>query len=123
MLQGYGFHEGGGITSLATHPTNAHVILTGAQDGSSVLSNISTGKPMGMTKNHSESVETVAFCNSMPFHATGGMDKLIMIYDSNTFQLRGQFAHEVIFWKFFFFVVFFCCYFFMFFCCFLLLFF
>ena len=67
---------------------------------------------MGMTKNHSESVETVAFCNSMPFHATGGMDKLIMIYDSNTFQLRGQFAHEVIekkillFFLFYFFVIF-----------------
>jgi ribosome assembly protein SQT1 len=89
FLQGHGFHEDA-ITSLAIHPSNGNLIGTTCVDGTAIVSNITSGKPIAAKKDHTDSVETIAFSNAVPYVATGSLDKSVIVYDGNTMQQRSR---------------------------------
>ncbi|CAG8549688.1 18588_t:CDS:10 [Gigaspora margarita] len=86
------FHREG-ITSLAINKESA-LVLTGSTDGSAILVNLSNGAILGSFENHTESVETVGFCNVLPLSATGSVDNKLNIWDVNTMRLRQTCHHE-----------------------------
>ncbi|CAG8581751.1 13074_t:CDS:2, partial [Cetraspora pellucida] len=86
------FHKEG-ITSLAINKEST-LILTGSTDNSAILVNLSNGTILGSLENHTESVETVGFCNVLPLSATGSVDNKLNIWDINTMRLRQTCHHE-----------------------------
>jgi len=93
QIQGFGFHEDS-IISMTLHPNHENIIATTGADGSVVISNISTGKPLNAKKEHTDAVESLGFCTTLPYMATGSLDKQVIIYDVNTFQQRLKCQHE-----------------------------
>lgn len=99
VFQGHGFHTDV-VTCIQTHPTNNSIVMTGSADTTAKILNIQTGKVLGTLTGHTDSIETVGFCENLPLVATGSLDKNLNIWDANSTQLRGSCTHEVI--KYFF---------------------
>jgi len=70
------------------------VIISGSVDHSAKLILLQTGNILGSLDNHSDSIETVCFSNSLPIALTGSTDHTICIWDTPTLNLRGTCSHE-----------------------------
>jgi len=92
-IQGNGFHDGP-LTCLALHPTNTNLIMTGSEDFTGKVVNTATGKPLGSLGPHTDSVEAVGFCASLPRVATGSLDGTLKLWDLNTMKLQQTCQHE-----------------------------
>ncbi|RHZ87046.1 hypothetical protein Glove_41g35 [Diversispora epigaea] len=87
------FHQSD-ITSLAVNK-ESNLVLTGSLDCSSKLVNLNSGGMiLGSFEDHTESIETVGFCNSHPLAATGSLDNKLNIWDLNTMRLRQTCQHD-----------------------------
>lgn len=91
-LTGKEFH-GGAITSIAAHPTEK-VILTGSQDRTARLTNYVHGKVVSTYSGHTDSIESVGFCNTLKLASTGSLDGTLKIWDMSTGQTRGTCQHD-----------------------------
>jgi WD40 repeat protein len=88
------YHEGP-ITCIEAHPDKKlSVFMSGSMDGTVALCNYTTGKILSKIEAHEGGVEAVAFCNSNPWAASGGIDGKISVWDVNTGASRTSFAHE-----------------------------
>ncbi|KND05172.1 uncharacterized protein SPPG_00839 [Spizellomyces punctatus DAOM BR117] len=81
------------ITAVAIHHDN-QLVLTGAQDGTARLVHIGNGRILASFDNHSDSIEAVGFCRSMPLAATASVDGTISIWDVTGLRLRQSVRHE-----------------------------
>ncbi|CEF97263.1 G-protein beta WD-40 repeat [Ostreococcus tauri] len=93
VFRGHPFHDGP-LTCVAFHPTNQGLSITGSEDNTARLVNIGNGKVLAPLAAHTETIEAVGFCDVMPLAATGSIDKLAIIWDTNTCQSRGSLAHD-----------------------------
>src|SRR4051794_2044449 len=58
QLQGHGFHTD---AIICMNINSSNLVVTGSQDNTAKVSNLSTGKVLGNLVQHSDSVETVGF--------------------------------------------------------------
>jgi len=92
-FRGHPFHDGP-LTCLDFHPTTPGLIMTGSEDNTARLVSSATGKVLAPLVAHTETIETVGFCDVMPCAATGSIDKQIIVWDTNVCQSRGTLAHD-----------------------------
>ncbi|KAK9765551.1 60S ribosomal subunit assembly or modification protein [Basidiobolus ranarum] len=86
------FHQES-INCLAINKDDT-LIVTGSADNTARLINLQNGNILGALENHSESVEAVGFCDSLPVFATGSVDGKINVWDVTTMRLRSSCQHE-----------------------------
>lgn len=70
------------------------IVATGSQDNNVILINISTGRILESLKAHTDAVESLDFCETMPLLASGSIDGLIIIWDVITMRVRHTFQHR-----------------------------
>jgi len=79
------------IVSICAHP-DAPIVVTGAEDATSKVIQIETGKVLTALPGHTDSVEGVAFSNvpagGILLMATGSMDGKVGVWDGKTFDRR-----------------------------------
>lgn len=73
---------------------DSHTIVTGSQDFSSIIVNISTGRIIGSLGEHTESVESIDICDSMGFFATASVDNTVKVWDGVSLRVRHTLKHE-----------------------------
>jgi len=100
---GHEWHQAG-VVSLACSSLTP-ILVAGGQDGTARIASMETKRVIA-SFNHDHdkdqnnaqvelsSVETVAFCDVMPFLATGGTDGTLKIFDLNTQACRQICKHE-----------------------------
>ena len=93
LFRGHPFHDGP-LTCLAFHATTPGLMITGSEDNTARLLSSATGKVLAPLVAHTETIETVGFCDTMPCAATGSLDKQIIVWDTNVCQARGTLAHD-----------------------------
>ncbi|RKP09831.1 WD40-repeat-containing domain protein [Thamnocephalis sphaerospora] len=81
------------ITSLAINHDDT-IVLTGSTDKSARLVHLHSGNILGALDNHTDSIETVDFCNTMPLAVTGSLDNTASIWDVTTMRLRQTVQHD-----------------------------
>jgi len=91
-IKGHGFHEEG-ITSLAFQAKNP-IVGTTSLDKTVCLANWNTGKVLGRTVLHEDSVESVIFPHNLDIFITGSIDGKVRVFDSNQLNLKEQFPFE-----------------------------
>ncbi|KNA05281.1 hypothetical protein SOVF_191890 isoform A [Spinacia oleracea] len=79
VIRDYPYHTSG-LTCLAI-TLDSTLALTGAEDGSFCVTNIATGKIFSSVSLHSESIQCIGLSPSVPWVATGGNDKKLVIWD------------------------------------------
>ncbi|KAJ3047704.1 hypothetical protein HK097_011286 [Rhizophlyctis rosea] len=68
--------------------------ITALADGSARLVHLGNGRILASLDGHTDSVETIGFCNTMPWAATGSVDGTISIWDVTTMQIRSTLRHD-----------------------------
>ena len=92
VAAGHLSHSAEGCTCVAfSH--DSQLVVSGALDGSVVLSNVATGKPVAQVKEHRDSVEGVSFANALPLVVSASMDGTAVIWDTTAAAKRGSCAH------------------------------
>ncbi|KAL0078121.1 WD40-repeat-containing domain protein [Phycomyces blakesleeanus] len=86
------FH-GEPITAVAVNKDST-LAITGSMDGKARLINILNGNIVTALENHTDSVETISFCDVLPLAATGSVDGNISIWDVQTQRLRHTLSHD-----------------------------
>ncbi|TPX43343.1 hypothetical protein SeMB42_g04760 [Synchytrium endobioticum] len=81
------------ITAMDVHKDST-LVMTGDSDGSARLVHLGNGKILGALENHSDSIEAVGFCESMPWAATGSVDGCTSVWDVHTLRLRSTLRHD-----------------------------
>ncbi|CAM0139526.1 60S ribosomal subunit assembly or modification protein [Umbelopsis sp. WA50703] len=72
----------------------SNLALTGSADGTAKLINLHSGNIIASLENHSDSIETVSFCDALPLAATGSVDSKVSIWDIQTHRVRHTLLHE-----------------------------
>ena len=85
-------HSEAGVTCLA-FSSDSTLVVTGGVDGSLVLSNVATGKPVAQVLEHTDSVESVAFAATLPLVVSASMDGSAVIWDKSSGARRGSCVH------------------------------
>lgn len=98
LFAGHGFHDGP-VNCVSCHPTNHQLVISGSQDKSIKLSNITTGKVVSSLIGHTDSVEAVGFSDPSQgglanLAGSGSVDGTVRVWDINTLQARQVFHHE-----------------------------
>jgi ribosome assembly protein SQT1 len=116
-FSGHGFHEGGVLT-FAAKPDGDPFIATGGSDGTVCLVRLDTKRILARfphaeataansSKNHTEheegqeeeeqedgcSVETLAFCSTLPWLVSGGTDGRVVVWDLSVQAKRSVLLH------------------------------
>jgi len=91
-IKGHGFHEEGLVSHA--YQTKNPVVATTSMDKTVCLANWSTGKILGRTEVHEDSVESVIFPKNFDIFATGSLDGQVRIFDSNNLNLKERFPFE-----------------------------
>ena len=91
-VQGFGYHTA--ALTCMDMAQNEALVVTGSEDGSSRLVSTATGKVAATLAGHSDSVETVRFCNAMPFVASGSVDGHVVVWDLQVRLLPTPFLPE-----------------------------
>jgi ribosome assembly protein SQT1 len=81
-------HSVDGITCMA-FSADSTVLVTGGVEGSVVMSNIASGKPVAQVKEHTDSIEAVAFAHGLPLVVSASMDGKVIIWDIGAASMRG----------------------------------
>lgn len=83
------------------HPVNTFAIshdsttlITGSQDCKCNLINIATGRVIGLLQGHTESVESLDFCEAMSFIASASVDNTVVIWEGVTMRVRHTLVHQ-----------------------------
>ncbi|KAM5573411.1 hypothetical protein ABKV19_013114 [Rosa sericea] len=92
VVQGHPYHTTG-LTCL-TISSDSTLAVTGSEDGSVYIVNITTGKVVSSLVSHLDSVECIGLAPSSPWAATGGMDKKLIIWDLQHSLPRCTCEHE-----------------------------
>lgn len=92
-FRGHPFHDGP-LTCIGFHPSVQGLMITGSEDNTARLVNSANGKVLAPLVAHTETIEAVGFCDVMPLAATGSIDKLVVVWDTNTCQARGSLQHD-----------------------------
>eukprot|EP01104_Vermistella_antarctica_P004159 TRINITY_DN14666_c0_g1_i1.p1 TRINITY_DN14666_c0_g1~~TRINITY_DN14666_c0_g1_i1.p1 ORF type:complete len:421 (+),score=71.71 TRINITY_DN14666_c0_g1_i1:28-1290(+) len=93
-LDAHNFHKAG-VTTVACSSDN-QTLLSGAQDGTVCLSNVTNGKLLNKFSGHPTSVESGAFsARTYNLAATGATDGSIVVWDVTTLQSRITVKHEM----------------------------
>jgi len=93
-LQGHGFHSGSVVCMDTIISNSNNILMTGSADGTSVISNTTTGKSFGSLGPHSQVVETVGMCSIMPLAASGSLDNTLNVWDLTQMKLRMKYQHD-----------------------------
>lgn len=64
------------------------LIVSGDMDGKVFYCHLQTGETGSLLGKHADSVESIAFCKSLPICVSGGIDANIFIYDLNSNDIR-----------------------------------
>mmetsp|Transcript_11221 Transcript_11221/g.21347 ORF Transcript_11221/g.21347 Transcript_11221/m.21347 type:complete len:263 (+) Transcript_11221:691-1479(+) len=81
------------INSLAC-ALDSNLVLTGGQDHVMSLYNADSGKVLSSFAEHSDSVESVAFCPTLKLASSGSLDKSIKVWDLSTGTCRLTLKHD-----------------------------
>eukprot|EP00898_Chlorokybus_atmophyticus_P007908 jgi/Chlat1/8118/Chrsp75S07571 len=76
------------LTSMDIALDNS-IAATGSEDGTACLTNV-----VGMFMAHTDSVETVGLCKSLPMLASGSLDGRVILWDLTSMEERGTCAHQ-----------------------------
>ena len=93
LFRGHPFHDGP-LTCVAFHSSTPGLTITGSEDNTARLVSTTTGKVLAPLVAHTETIESVGFCDVMPLAATGSLDGNIIIWDTNSCQSRGTLTHD-----------------------------
>lgn len=85
------FHQSP-ITALTINKDSS-VIISGDEEGNTLLLNRASHKILGSLVKHEESVETIQFSDHLPYVATGSVDGLVNVWDLSTNALRYTLSH------------------------------
>ncbi|KAG2179322.1 hypothetical protein INT44_006167 [Umbelopsis vinacea] len=72
----------------------SNLALTGSADGTAKLLNLHNGNIIASLENHSDSVESVSFCDVLPLAATGSVDGKVSVWDIQTHRVRHTLKHD-----------------------------
>ncbi|KJE89409.1 hypothetical protein CAOG_00883 [Capsaspora owczarzaki ATCC 30864] len=86
------FHQEA-ITSLALSHDNV-LVITGGADNKAIITHSKTGKIIASFEGHTDSVESVAFCSTMPWAASGSLDGTACIWDMSANRVRHTLKHD-----------------------------
>ncbi|XP_047341322.1 angio-associated migratory cell protein [Impatiens glandulifera] len=92
VVQGYPYHTQG-LTCLAIS-SDSSLAITGSKDSAAHIVNITTGKVVSSLKEHTDSIECIGLAPSVPWAATGGLDKKLIIWDLQHSSSRCVCEHE-----------------------------
>jgi len=92
LFRGHPFHDGP-LTCVAFHSSTPGLTITGSEDNTARLVSTTTGKVLAPLVAHTETIESVGFCDVMPLAATGSLDGNIIVWDTNSCQSRGTLTH------------------------------
>ncbi|KAJ3123080.1 hypothetical protein HK098_002229 [Nowakowskiella sp. JEL0407] len=81
------------ITSLAVS-LDSTLCLVGSAEGQARLIHVGNGKILEAFDGHSESIESIAFCKSLPLVATSSVDGSICLWDLTTMRIRHTCRHD-----------------------------
>eukprot|EP00276_Gloeochaete_wittrockiana_P013614 CAMPEP_0184333540 /NCGR_PEP_ID=MMETSP1089-20130417/2512_1 /TAXON_ID=38269 ORGANISM="Gloeochaete wittrockiana, Strain SAG46.84" /NCGR_SAMPLE_ID=MMETSP1089 /ASSEMBLY_ACC=CAM_ASM_000445 /LENGTH=419 /DNA_ID=CAMNT_0026657401 /DNA_START=36 /DNA_END=1295 /DNA_ORIENTATION=+ len=85
------------ILSLASRDSeSAKLVATGDEEGVVYVANYETGKILTKLSSHSDSVESIAFLNALPYVASASMDGIIHIWDLHNGMLRNTLSHKAL---------------------------
>lgn len=84
------FHEAD-INVFALHPERP-LIVSGDMAGKVFYSHLQTGEVGSLLGQHADSVESIAFCKTLPIGVSAGIDPHIFIYDLAKNDLRHKVA-------------------------------
>lgn len=93
LFRGHPFHDGP-LTCVAFHSSTPGLTITGSEDNTARLVSTTTGKVLAPLVAHTETIESVGFCDVMPLAATGSLDGSIIVWDTNACQSRGTLTHD-----------------------------
>lgn len=82
------------VTALAIS-ADSQLVMTGGEDGRAMLVQAETGRCVGVLAGHSESVESVSFCDVLPVVATASMDGFVRVWEMNSLLVRASCRHDV----------------------------
>ena len=85
-------HEPRPVTALAGHPSQP-VFLYGTDEGGLKLAHSETGKLVAALPGHEASIESVGFCDALPYAASAGMDGKLCVWDLGTLAQRQMCLH------------------------------
>jgi ribosome assembly protein SQT1 len=88
------WHQSGALTCLSVS-ADGQLILTGGEDGACKLIQLQSGKFIGSLNGHSDAVEAVAFCPSLPLVVSGSIDGMVLVWDLQTLKQRTALQHQV----------------------------
>lgn len=86
------FHRKPVNTFAISH--DSQTLVTGSQDCRCNLINIATGRVIGLLEGHTESVESVDFCQVMDFVASASVDNTVKIWEGVTMRVRHSLVHQ-----------------------------
>ena len=93
LFRGHPFHDGP-LTCVAFHSSTPGLTITGSEDNTARLVSTTTGKVLAPLVAHTETIESVGFCDVMPLAATGSLDGSVIVWDTNACQSRGTLTHD-----------------------------
>ncbi|BFZ65225.1 60S ribosomal subunit assembly or modification protein [Saitoella coloradoensis] len=85
--------EDGGWNCVAVEK-DGNVAVVGGCDGKAKVVNLTSGNLLGSLESQSESIESLAFCDTLPLIASASVDGSVAIYDLATLRLRNTFKHD-----------------------------
>jgi WD40 repeat protein len=80
----------GWVRCVSFKPDNPNILVSGSNDKTIIIWDITSGSCLSTLRAHSNWVRAVAWSPCGQWLASGGDDRMIFIYDANTFEVKSS---------------------------------